>query len=181
MIQDDGHVLDITSADGSWLAIYMFDGQGSVLIDPTGLLDQDRTDCLGILTALAPIAGDNPDPSWTRTVGPVKICAASAPAEVLEALANYAAGGGRNGRRFADSIIKARNSQELMQADIQTAESAADLTAEQRQIVDRLVVIKPEMWNMVIDVYQPGQQVPSTRYGGRWQAEKPRATDRKRT
>lgn len=167
LIQDDGHVLDIQASDGGWLAIYMFDGQGSALTDPTGLLDQDRTDALGVLQALALLSADNPDPAWLRSVGPVKISALSAPAELLEALGNYAAEG-RNGRRFSESIIKARVSGELTQADIQTAESAADLTAAQRLIVDRLIVLKPELWNMVIDVYRQGEREPSVRYGGRF-------------
>src|SRR5438034_8251573 len=81
MIQDDGHVLDITSADGGWLAIYMFDGQGSALVDFSGLNEQEHTDALGILQAMSALSGDNPDSAWLRAVGPVKICAASAPPE----------------------------------------------------------------------------------------------------
>ena len=167
LIQDDGHILDIQAADGSWISIYMFDGQGPALTDLTGLSEQDRTDALGILQELAQLTGNNPDPGLLRPVGPVKICAASAPVQVLEALGNYATGT-RNGRRFADSLDKARSQQPLTQADIQTAQSAADMTAEQRQICNRLLIVQPELWNMVIDVYKPGDQVPSVRYGGRF-------------
>jgi hypothetical protein len=167
LIQDDGHILDIQAADGGWVAIYMFDGQGSALADLTGLLEQDRTDALGVLRALAPLAGDDPDPALLRSVGTIKISAASAPAQLLEALGNYASGS-RNGRRFSDSLVKARSQQDLTHADIQTAESAADMTAEQRQIVDRILLTKPELWNMVIDVYKPGDKEPSVRYGGRF-------------
>jgi hypothetical protein len=167
LIQDDGHILDIQAADGGWISIYMFDGQGSALVDLTGLLDQDRTDAVGVLQAMVPIVGDSPDPSLFRSVGTVKISAASAAPEVLEALGNYASAS-RNGRRFSDSIVKARSQQDLTQADIQTAESAAEMTAEQRQIVDRLLLTKPELWNMVIDVYNPGDKEPSVRYGGRF-------------
>lgn len=167
LIQEDGHILDIQAADGSWIAIYMFDGQGSALVDLTGLQEQDRTDAMGILQELAAITGDNPAPGLLRSVGPVKICAASASPEVLEAVGNYASGS-RNGRRFSDSITKARSRQPLTQADIQTAQSAADMTAEQRQVANRVLLTSPELWNMVIDVYNPGERVPSVRYGGRF-------------
>ncbi len=168
LVQPDGHILDIQAADGGLLSIYMFDGQGAALADPTGLTDQDRTDALGVLQALSDGTGGNPDPASLRSVGPLKISVASAPQEVLEAMANYAMGGGRNGRRFADSLVKARASQDLAQADVQTAESAADMTAEQRQILDRVLALKPDLWNMVIDVYPAGAREPSVRYGGRW-------------
>ncbi len=167
LVQDDGHVLDVQAADGGWLSVYMFDGQGSVLTDPTGLNEQDRTDAQGIIQALAPLVGDQPDASMFRSVGPVRISAPTAAPELLEALGNYASGS-RNGRRFSDSLVKARSRSDLTDADVQTAESAADLTAEQRQIVSRLLVLKPELWNMVIDVYKQGESQPSNRYGGRW-------------
>jgi hypothetical protein len=103
-----------------------------------------------------------------RPVGPVKICIASAPPELLEALASYAMDGSRNGRRFSESLVKARDAQPLTPADLETAMGAADMTAEQRQIITRLTVLKPDLWNMVIDAYPPGSHEPATRYGGRF-------------
>jgi hypothetical protein len=177
LVQDDGHILDIQLADGGFMSVYMFDGQGSALTDPTGLIDQDRTDAQGILEALAPLVGDSPPASLFRTVGPVKISAMTAAPEVLEAVANYAAGSGRVGRRFSESIVKARTQNNaVVQSDIQTAESAADLTAEQRQIAERLLALKPDLWNMVIDVYPQGSTAPTIRYGGRWSPGNGRTT-----
>lgn len=170
MIEEDGHILDIQAADGVYVAVYMFDGQGSVVTDPATLTEEERIDTLGVLEQLALLSGDNPDPSWLRPAGPAKICAASAAPEVLEALVNYASGGGREGRRFADEVVKARDAQPLTQAAINTALATTDLTGEQRQIVTRMLVVTPELWNMVLDVYPPGAQEPSVRYGARFLA-----------
>jgi hypothetical protein len=107
---------------------------------------------------------------WLRQVGPLKISAASAPYELLAAVANYASGGDRAGKRFAESLIEARQAQELTQADIQTASSAAGLDAEAVQTITRLLVVKAELWAMVVDVYEGGKASngPVARYMGRF-------------
>ena len=62
-----------------------------------------------------------------------------------------------------------RTRQELAQSDVQTASSAAGLNAEQIQIMNRLIVLKPELWAAVIDVYRPGRsQGPEARFLGRF-------------
>jgi hypothetical protein len=166
MIAEDGHFMDVQAGDGTFLAAYLFDGQGSALMDPTGLTEEERTDAGGILQELALLVGNNPDPSLLRSVGPVKICVASAAPELLEAVGNYATGS-RNGRRFADSLTRARARAPLTPADLDTAQGEASMTPEQRQVLQRLVTVSPELWMMVIDVYKPGEgSIPGVRYGG---------------
>ncbi len=170
MIDTDGHALDIELADGGNLSIYLFDAQGSTRSDPRGLNEEEKTDAGGVYEQLMVMSGGKPDPMWFRTVGSVKVCAASAPYEVLEAIANYASGGSRAGKRFADELVEARQAQELTQANIQTACSAAGLDAEAVQTINRLIVVKPELWAMVVDVYQAGRASngPVARYMGRF-------------
>lgn len=172
LIGDDGHVLDLTTPDGYYCAVYMFDGQGSVLTSPAGLNEQDREDAGGILDQLGQLTGDNPDPDTLRPVGPVQVCLASAPDEVLQAVASYAAGP-RAGQQFAKRIEDARAKQDLAQPDIETAMNAADVKADQRTVLQRLVTLQPQLWAMVVDVYDPSKPsrdgTPTVRYLGRFQ------------
>jgi hypothetical protein len=170
MIDTDGHALDIELADGGHLSVYLFDAQGSTRSDPRGLNEEEKADAGGVYEQVLAISDGKPNAMWFRPVGPVKICVASAPREILEAVANYASDGGRAGKRFADELIDTRERQDLTQADIQTACSAAGLNAEQIQVLNRLVVLKAELWAMVIDVYEAGRSSnsPVARYMGRF-------------
>jgi hypothetical protein len=144
-----------------------------ILSDPTGLTLEETDDAGGVFEALAEILGGEMDPGLLRPVGPVRVCAASASQEVLEAIATYA-GAGRGARRFAQTLIEARTAKgELTQADLDTAQNAGDIAAQDRPIVNRLITIKPELWAMVVDVYDPERPEadggPSSRYGARFE------------
>jgi hypothetical protein len=168
MLASDGHALDIELADGGFLAIYLFDAQGTIRSDPIGLNEEERTDAGGIYEQLMMLTGGVPTPAMLRPVGPVKVCIATAPEEVLVAIGNYVAGNNRTGRRFADEILDVRKRQSPTQADVDSASSAADFNAEQRQVLARLVTTTAELWGMVIDVYEPGSNGPKARYSGRF-------------
>jgi hypothetical protein len=173
LLDDDGHALDLTTPDGFYCAVYLFDGQGSVLTSPAGLNEADREDAGGILDMLGQITGDNPDPSWLRPVGPVRVCLASAPVEVLTAVAGYAARDLKAGQQFAQNIAAARAKGDLVQSDVDTAMNAARVSAEDRPVLQRLVTIQPDLWAMVVDVYDPAKPTrdgtPTVRYLGRFQ------------
>ncbi|MFN0134058.1 MAG: hypothetical protein ACKVW3_16205 [Phycisphaerales bacterium] len=171
LIGDDGHALDLATADGGWVEVYMFDGQSTALNDPTGLTEQEFEDAAGLLDALVAIVGDQPDPSWFRTVGPVKICVNSAPEQLLEAAASYATGG-KAGRRFVRELMDAKAGKGVIEApDLETAKNADRIGPEERAILDRLITLKPDLWAMVVDVYPPGGgSFPVARYGGRFMA-----------
>lgn len=171
LVDEDGHALDLELPGGGLAAVYIYDGQGTAMSEPTGLNEEEQQDAAGVLQALADLTGGNVDPSWLRPVGPVRVSAATAPQELLEAIGSYASGG-RAGRRFAKLLVEARNSATLTQADVQKAITDSGITAEEQAIVTRLVTAKPELWAMVVDVYDPEQPQrdggPSVRYGGRF-------------
>jgi hypothetical protein len=170
MISSDGHALDIQRPDGSLLSVYLFDGQGSILTELNGLSQADAADGQGILDAMH-VKNPKPDLSDVRPVGPVRVCVGSASADVLDAIGTYAKGG-KSARRFVESLLDARKKKgELTDSDLGTAMNAADLTGDQQAIARRLLVLKPELWNMVVDVYQPtarGGGDLVARYGGRF-------------
>jgi hypothetical protein len=170
LLEEDGHALDIERPDGSVISIYLFDGQGTALSEPTGLVEQEAQDAAGVLERLRAIVGRRGlierAGEFVRPVGPPRVCAATAPREVLEAVASYAKGG-KSGSRFAESVIDARGDDEVSEADLNTAFSAGDLSVEERTIAKRLLVVTPELWNTVVDVYDPRQGLVA-RYGGRF-------------
>jgi hypothetical protein len=170
LIGEDGHTLDIEMNDGGWASVYLFDGQGSLVSTSAGLTEQQRADMAGVIEALAAITGDHVDPSWFRPVGPVKVSLMTAEPEVLEAIAAHA--GSRTPERMAASILEARARGELLQPDVETAYNAAGLGPEQRTVANRLVALQPELWAMVVEVYDPqriGEHGPlQARYLGRF-------------
>jgi hypothetical protein len=170
LLDEDGHALDIERPDGSVVSIYLFDGQGTALSEPAGLVEQETLDAAGVLERLREVVGRRrlleSGSEFVRPVGPARVCAASAPREVLEAIASYAKGG-KNGSRFADSVMESRRDEEVSEADLNTAFSAADLSVEERNIAKRLLVVSPELWNTVVDVYHPREGLMA-RYGGRF-------------
>lgn len=173
LLDEDGHALDIERPDGSMVSIYLFDGQGTALSEPLGTSEQESRDAEGILTEMERILGRrSPTGEFFRPVGSPAVSVLSAPREVLEAIGAYARGG-RSARRFADSLMDARRDGEVTEAEVNTAFSAGDLSAEERAIARRLLVLQPELWNTVVDVWVPtgkGSGELVARYGGRFQA-----------
>jgi hypothetical protein len=171
MVDDTGHALDLAMPDGSYASVYLFDGQGSLVTEPTGLTDDEKVDALGVLQQLSLITGDNPNPAWLRPVGPIRVSIGAAPQEVLEAVAAYAADD-KTAKRFVQSILDARAKGDVTQADLNTAMNAAGFKVEQQQVAQRLLTLKPEMWAMVVDSYDPTRPgkggAPTVRYLGRF-------------
>jgi hypothetical protein len=168
MTGPDGHIMNLVLPDGSGAAIYMFDGQGSLLSDATGLSSKERDDLAGVMAELRKIGG-SADGSWFRAVGPLQVCAQSAPQEILEAIGNYA-GGGKGGRRFAMQLVSARGDGDLKASDLNAAMESAQIEPRNRETINRLLVAKPDLRAIVVDVYEtkPGRRAElARRYGGR--------------
>jgi hypothetical protein len=169
MVDEDGHALDLELPDGSSASVYLFDGQGSVLAEPQGLTQEQRHDGAGIIRALHVISGGRPNASWFRPVGPLRVSAAGAPEEVLRAIGMYATGG-RGGAGFAAALIDARaraSGEDLQQADLDRATSAEEMTPEQKDVVNRLIALKPDVWGVVVEVYSARGDLRA-RYAGRF-------------
>lgn len=162
----DGHALDIELADGGFVSVYLFDGQGPILTDPQGLSTEDRALLEAWLRSLGELTGWSPPEGSTRPVGPMPVSARTAPAEVLEAAA--LAVGSRDARRFVDSLLSARADGELTEAELETAKNLANLDPERRGQLTRMVVLNGTLIAAVIDVYGPESGAPVVRYGARF-------------
>jgi hypothetical protein len=167
MVDEDGHALDLELPDGSVASVYLLDGQGSALAEPQGLTEEQRHDGAGIIRALHVLSGGRPSPSWFRPVGPLRVSAMGAPEEVLRAIGMYATGG-KGGSAFAAALVDARGqSEELQQSDMDAAMAAEEMTPEQKQVVNRLIALKPDVWGVVVEVYDPRGGLEG-RYAGRF-------------
>lgn len=169
-----GHAIDISLVDGTLLVVSLFDGQGSILVDPVGKSTEDIERARAVAESLGEATNWNPDPAWLRPVGPVVISALAAPQEVLVAVARAARA--REPVRFAEAIVRARGDLELTEAEWQTALSLADPTAEVRLALTQMTTTNPTLVAVVVDVYAPGVDRPALRYGGRYDMTSPGAT-----
>ncbi len=152
MIAPDGRILDLYLSDGLRVGVYLEDGQGSVHSVPSQFAGQERVDAQIVLDELMERTQGRPDPSWLRSVGPAKICAATAPAEVLEAVASGIMGNPAGSKGFARVILDARRRGTLTSADLASAASRANMTAEERARLDRLLSAGPELWRLTAEV-----------------------------
>ena len=170
MTAGDGHILDLELPTGGGAAVYLFDGQAGFLTDPRGLSAAEREDWAGVMLELQGMRSPG-NSTWWRPVGPLAVSVKTAPVEVLEAVGNYASGGGRNGKRFASELERMRTRGDLTTADVATAMNASDFTPKQREAVNRLVTVAPELKAVVVDVYETRRGGRETelvrRYGGR--------------
>ncbi len=172
MIAPDGRVLDLQMADGTLVRVFLADGQGSVLSDVSRLAGEDRRDGEAILAALEEIAGRRVEPGWLRPVGPVRISAAEAPEEVLEAVARVLTTTKAQAKTLARAIIEARKDGNLDEAKLATAAGRGNLNAEGLARFNRLLAPKPDLWLLRADVHPPApggrtQEKVQVRYGGR--------------
>lgn len=173
MIAPDGRVLDVRRPNGSVVRVYLEDGQGSVLTDLTGVVGEDLELARAIRERLAETAGGRPDDEWVRRVGPVKISAGGAPEPVLEAAAFAVRGAREAARAFAREVVEARRDGELTQAELGLALERAGLSAEERARIDRILIPKPELWLVRVEVWSEERAGTRQRVIGKFQGRVP--------
>lgn len=158
MIAPDGRILDLETSDGTLVRVSLHDGQGSVLTDIAKLAGQDRADAEAVLAELDELTGGKPDPEWIRSVGPARISAASAPPEVIEAVARVLTTTDAQAKALARAVLEAREDGELDEAKLATAASRGGLNAEELARFNRLLAPKAELWMLVADVHKPDRR-----------------------
>jgi hypothetical protein len=92
LLDKTGEALEIRLADGSRVTVYLRDGQGTSLAERGALTDAtERDEALVLLDALALTVPDQAQRSaFIRDFGPMRVSIASAPREVLAAVAYLA-------------------------------------------------------------------------------------------
>ncbi len=137
------------------VALYLEDGQQSVLSDFTGLSGDLLLDAKLMFEAFRSISGNT---RLQRTLGPVAVSAMSAPREMLIAAA-MAAGTSGSPEAFAEAVLAQRDPGPLSAQAVQQAGSEAGYQGEALQRLIRLVAPETTLWRLRADVSAGGRLV----------------------
>ncbi len=168
LVGDRGHAFDLELADGSVARVYLGDAQASVLAATAQLDTRAGFEArriareLELVLAERGLSSRDPMPGvrgaagmrvrWTRDAGPVAVSAGGA-AETVEAAARVALDGdARRARAFAELITEAVRSGSREDADFNRAAADIDVTDDERNELRRLVVMRPELWGVVVEI-----------------------------
>lgn len=160
-LDDSGMAFEL-SGRGASTRVYLFDGQGAALRDPSGAggragLAQD----VSRLLSAAPAA----DVPLLRDAGPVAISINTAPRPVLEAVV-IAAGNPGRASAFAQDVLARRRDKRMVQADITDAATKAGLTPEQAADVASMFTATPEIWRIEAVTTSDVDRSAQVRQGG---------------
>jgi len=155
----DARAFDLSVDGGQSVSISLYDGQGSVLADFSGLTDDQVLLGRTMLTSLRQQAGAD----WkrfTRRDGPVGVSVRSAPREVLLAAADAALSDSGDPEALVNALIDARSAAGDEPIDLASAMDAADLPPESRARVQLLFAAEPGLWRGIAEAETPGTWPP---------------------
>lgn len=166
MLAADSKALDVELGDGTTIAVYMYDAQATILVNPAGTSSDDAADLGGILENLRETVAPADLARLTRRNGPASISVLAAPIELLTALARQVAGSGGADECLRE-LLALRDKPDPAPKDI--AELAATLSFEerQRQTFLRLCVVEPTYYKVILDARAadaPPDSRPLARY-----------------
>lgn len=147
-LDPDGRAMDLELADGSFVSIFIADGQSAMLADLSALGETDRQLAAQMLAQLRsqPAVRDS-----ERTYGPVAISANVAPPELIQAAA-VAIAGADPGAAFATALLEVRAQKSITNQDLTEAAAKAQIDGEHRGRLLRAITADPSMWKVIVDV-----------------------------
>lgn len=151
----DGHVLDITLADGSLARVFMSDGQAEALAAFGQLRGDDRLYGPGIIDELQVRVGADEVGRLTRQDGPVAVNANTADPRVLEAVVASVLDEPDKAATLARQIAQARQEAPLTTARLGTLWRDAEVPAALRPVLGRLLVEQSGLWRLRVEVEGP--------------------------
>lgn len=162
---DNGHAFDIQLPDGSVIAIHVFDGQGLALADLGGVPAATQENAGKVLKNLALTVEDYEFDRLVRPGGPSEISVMSAPQEVLRAVLLTAMPPDRVDVTLTRILEQRRASDGFQRADLNTIGAEANLTQDERAVLNGLLTFDPELW-WVTAVARHSIRGTTARYGG---------------
>lgn len=166
MLAADSKALDLELGDGTTIAVYMYDAQASLLINPIGLSSDDASDLAGTLEMLRESVAPGDLARLTRREGPAAISVLAAPVELLTALAHQIAGG-QGANECLRELLALRDKPSPAPKDIADLAASLSLEERQRQTLLRLCVVEPSYYKVILEARAanaaPGA-VPLARY-----------------
>jgi len=158
---DDGHALDVRVRDGTVFRIFLRDAQGTLLDPSAGMAGERAGEARELLSALREVSPGEAPPEWLRPVGPLTVCAASAPRPVLEAVIEHATDGEAGGASVLGEILSARDDREgLEENELTTAIASGGFESEVRRSLEGLLVAEPTLWRVRVEVIPPRRAGP---------------------
>lgn len=144
----DGHALDVEIPDGSFVSVYIFDGQGTARLDGGRLSEEEGVHADGIANALE-AQGAVPEELWRR-VGPAAVSVRSADERVIEAVVSYAMDG-EAPASLVREIIRRAESDRFDRPTLGIEAVNAGATSEQRSLLLDLISTDPSLWTVYVE------------------------------
>jgi len=155
----NGHAFDLTVEGGQSVKVSMFDAQGSVLTDLSGLTDDQVLLGRSMLRSLRQQAGADWE-RYTRKEGPLAVSVRGSPREVLLAAADAAFASSGDPEAFVAALIDARDTAGDEPIDLVAIMAAADLSPDMRARVASVFAVDPALWRGLAEADTPNVWPP---------------------
>jgi hypothetical protein len=165
----DNHAFDLTlSGSNSILgsrpvSIYLFEAQGKLLADFTGLAPAELQLAAGAVATLPDVVVARDPKAYLRREGPLQVSARSAPQEVLEAIGRSVLGPNK-GSELAQEVLRARQLGVLDQTKLSEVYQKVGVSPEDTTRLSSLLSANPWLWLVVAEM--EGSDGDLVRYQG---------------
>jgi hypothetical protein len=167
---ENGLALTVTLPDGisshanspERLQIFLVDGQGSILTEPTGLPAEDVALAQSIVNAARELEATSSSSSGSSTsdaegsiahrdFGPLAVSVRTASAKTLRAAIAGAIGADKAGEIVAE-LLKARDDGSLTSASLGDITNKASLAGDARNRLLKAITVEPVLWNINAEI-----------------------------
>jgi hypothetical protein len=161
----DNHAFDLTLAGSSTrpVSIYLFEAQGKLLADFTGLSPTELQLAAGAVAMLPDVVTGRDPKAFLRKEGPLQVSVRSAPQEVLEAIGRSVLGQNK-GSDLAQEILRARQLGVIDTTKLNEVYQKVGVAPEDMTRLQSLLSASPWLWLVVAEM--EGSDGDLVRYQG---------------
>jgi len=162
VIDEDGFAIELIPGDGTRVALYFFDGQGTARANSLGVPEDVAPDVEAVAQEVEREYGIDRARRFLREVGPYQISINAAAPELLLALADALAPSDRRQelRDRLAQVAELRERESIGQEGITSLVNAARLGGADRTRIVRILTPQPVLWEVVIVVRGDGVRAP---------------------
>lgn len=155
LLAGDGRAMDMELGDGTTLSLYLFDVQGTVLSDLSGLTGEELADAAGALANLGDVAGSAQRSNLTRPIGPPAVSVMTASVEVLTAVARQVVGS-QQADECVRALLELKDKPGATQQDLSDVETSLNLNDQQRRSLQRMFAVEPTFFRLRLVAHAGG-------------------------
>ena len=158
VLDDDGYALTLLPGNGTRVAMYFFDGQGTARANALGVAEDIADDVAAVADQLLRAHGQDGSRRYLREVGPFTVSINGAEPEVLFAMAEVLAPEDKVSdlRDELARFIELRESEPLGQEAITQLMNRVRISGAERTRILRMWTPQPTLWEVVIVVKGDG-------------------------